>query len=360
MSPSPWGPEVRIHERPTLTFPQPTEVTAPAPAEARGLARDAVRLLVAGPHGVEHVRFRDLPRFLGPGDLVVFNDSATVPGELDAERTGHGPVVLHLATPLEDGSWVVEIRTAPDASRAVLDAAPGDRLSTGPVELELVEPYPRRGSSPSGHGNRLWRAAVHGPLFAHLTEAGRAIAYGYLPRRYPLSAYQTVFGVRPGSAEMASAGRGFTPALITDLVTRGISLAPVTLHTGLSSQEAGEAPQAERFAVPVPTARLVNTVREGGGRVVAVGTTVTRALESALGEDDRVRPAAGWTERVVTPSDPPRVVTGLVTGWHDPLASHLLLVEAVAGPVLAQRAYDEAVAGGYLWHEFGDAALLLP
>lgn len=342
------------------SFPAPTEVTAPAPAEARGLSRDAIRLLVGTAAGTTHAHFRDLPRFLDAGDLVVFNDSATVPGELDAERVGHGPVVLHLAAPLDDGSWVVEVRSAPHADRPLLDARAGELYEAGPVELALVEPYPRPDSSPSGRGNRLWRAAVSGPLFAQLTSTGRPIAYGYLPRRYPLSAYQTVFGVRPGSAEMASAGRGFTAELITDLVTRGVALAPVTLHTGLSSQEAGEAPQAERFAVPESTARLVNAVRDGGGRIIAVGTTATRALESAVDERGRVVARAGWTERVVTPQHPPQVVTGLVTGWHDPLASHLLLVEAVAGRDLAQRAYDEAVRGAYLWHEFGDAALLLP
>ncbi len=169
-----------------------------------------------------------------------------------------------------------------------------------------------------------------------------------------------MFSSLPGSAEMPSAGRPFTQAIVTDLVSRGVGVVPVTLHTGVSSQEAGEAPQAERFVVPDATARQVNAVRAGGGRVVAVGTTVTRALESAVDGHGRLVARSGWTERVVTPADPPRVVTGLVTGWHDPQASHLLLVEAVAGPALTQQAYDAAVAGGYLWHEFGDAALLLP
>ena len=168
-----------------------------------------------------------------------------------------------------------------------------------------------------------------------------------------------MFSTVPGSAEMPSAGRPFTRSLVTELVSRGVAVAPITLHTGLSSQEAGEAPQSERFEVTGATARLVNAVRAGGGRVVAVGTTVTRALESAV-VDDRLVARHGWTDRVVTPADPPRVVTGLITGWHDPQASHLLLVEAVAGPELTQRAYDAAVAGGYLWHEFGDSALLLP
>lgn len=342
-----------------MHFPLPTESTAPAPAEARGLARDAVRLLVASRDSVTHARFRDLPRHLGAGDIVVVNDSATVAAELDAEGP-HGPVVLHLATPLDERTWIVEVRTAVDAARAVLDAQPGDSFVAGPVGVTLRAPYPPTGSSPTGRGNRLWRACVEGPLDAHLERRGRPIAYGYLPRRYPLSAYQTVFSTRPGSAEMPSAARPFTQALVTELVARGVAIAPVTLHTGVSSQEAGEAPQAERFAVPEGTARLVNAVRAGGGRVVAVGTTVTRALESAVDEHGLVVARSGWTDRVVTPADPPQVVTGLVTGWHDPQASHLLLVEAVAGSELTQRAYEAAVAGDYLWHEFGDSALLLP
>ena len=166
---------------------------------------------------------------------------------------------------------------------------------------------------------------------------------------------------------MPSAARPFSPELVTRLVATGIGVAAVTLHTGVSSQEAGEAPQPEWFEVSATVARLVNATRAEGGRVVAVGTTVTRALESAVdgsdgdgGADVQLLARSGWTSRVVSRDDPPRVVTGLVTGWHDPEASHLLLVEAVAGQGLTQRAYDEAARGGYLWHEFGDSALLLP
>ncbi len=349
-----------LEERSSIHFDPDSEAVAPAPAEARGLSREDVRLLVASPDEITHARFRDLPEHLRAGDLVVVNDSATIPGEIDAEWRGRGPVVLHLATPLADGSWVTEVRTPVDAARAVLDAEPGDRFDAGPVGVTLIEPYPRTGSSPTGLGNRLWRAHVDGAVDTHLRRHGRPIAYGYLARRYPLSAYQTVFATRPGSAEMPSAARPFTHGLVTRLVSRGVAIAPVTLHTGVSSQEAGEAPQPERFSVPGSTARLVNAVRAGGGRVVAVGTTVTRALESAVADDGTVVARSGWTDRVVTPADPPRVVTGLVTGWHDPHASHLLLVEAVAGRELTQRAYESAVAEEYLWHEFGDAALLLP
>ena len=241
----------------------------------------------------------------------------------------------------------------------MLDARPGETIGVGELPMTLLAPYPRWHSSPTGRGNRLWRARVEGDLRALLDRHGRPIAYGYLDRRYPLATYQNVFAHVPGSAEMASAGRPFTEALLTRLVARGIGVAPVTLHTGVSSQEAGEGPQPEWYDVPATTARLVELTRDSGGRVVATGTTVTRALESAV-RDGVVSTSCGWTERVVTPADPPVVVDGLITGWHDAGASHLLLVEAVAGTALAQAAYDAALAAGYRWHEFGDSALLLP
>lgn len=351
-------------ETPTLRFE--ASDFAPQPAEWRGLARDEVRLLVGTADGIDHARFHDLPDHLGPGDVLVVNTSATLAGEVDA--TLHGTeVVLHVAARLDDGDRVVEVRSAPDAARAILDARPGDVLrvgGTGGARLTLSSPWPNgETSSPTGQGNRLWRARVRGDLDAVLARQGRPIAYGYLDRRFPLSAYQTVFGSRPGSAEMASAGRPFTPELVTRLVSRGVGFAPITLHTGLSSQEAREAPGPEWFEVPEATARLVNAARAarasgGRGRVIAVGTTATRAIESAV-VGDTVIAASGWTDRVITPRQPPRVVDGLITGWHDPHASHLLLVEAVAGRELAQTAYDAASAAGYLWHEFGDSGLLI-
>ncbi|MGJ9414167.1 S-adenosylmethionine:tRNA ribosyltransferase-isomerase [Aeromicrobium sp. CF4.19] len=354
---------------PLTRFDPPGGLTAPAPAEARGLDRDAVRLLVADGDRAVHAHFRDLADHLEPGDLVVVNASQTVAGEADA-RVGTGAarrdVVLHVAMDLRDGTWVVELRSAPDAGRAVLDAEAGQvvTLTDEPsATLTLLAPYPRGGSSPTGAGNRLWRAEHGGaePLRETLDRVGRAIAYGYLDRRYGLADYQTIFGTTPGSAEMPSAARPFTADVVTGLVSRGIAVAPIVLHTGVSSQEAGEAPQPEWFEVGEPTAELVNVTRARGGRVVAVGTTVTRALESAVPPGgSRVVASSGWTERIVTRQDPPRVVDGLVTGWHDPQASHLLLVEAIAGPGLTQLAYDAAVRERYRWHEFGDAALLLP
>jgi S-adenosylmethionine:tRNA ribosyltransferase-isomerase len=347
-----------LAEHSRVRFRVPDESTATAPPEVRGWSRDDVLLLVARPGGIEHHRFRDLPDLLEPGDLVVVNNSATVNGEIDGVRGGR-PIVVHAASRLDDGTWVVELRTSPDASDPILDAVAGEVIGVGELALTLIRPYPHEDSSPTGWGNRLWRATAEGDLRAFLERHGRPIAYGYLDRRYPLSAYQSVFASLPGSAEMASAGRPFTEALVTRLVSRGVGVAPITLHTGVSSQEAGEGPQPEWYHVAATTARLVELTRAWGGRVVAVGTTVTRALESAVLEGV-VRESWGWTNRVVTPAHPAVVVNGLVTGWHDAQASHLLLVEAIAGTGLAQAAYDGAVAGGYRWHEFGDSALFLP
>jgi S-adenosylmethionine:tRNA ribosyltransferase-isomerase len=347
-----------LTERSGVRFQMADESTAPAPPEVRGTARDDVRLLVARPHGLEHRRFQDLASELEPGDLVVVNNSATVNAEIDAVRAGL-PIVLHAAGRLDDGTWVVELRTAPAASAPILDAIAGDTIGVGELPVTLLAPYPHENSSPTGSGNRLWQARVEGDLRTLLDRHGRPIAYGYLDRRYPLSAYQSVFSRLPGSAEMASAGRPFTEELVTRLVARGIAVAPVTLHTGVSSQEAGEGPQPEWFHVPAATARLAELTRAHGGRVVATGTTVTRALESAVVEGV-VHESWGWTDRIVTPEHPALVVDGLITGWHDAQASHLLLVEAIAGTELAQAAYDGAVAGGYRWHEFGDSALFLP
>jgi len=347
-----------LTEHSGVRFSVPGESTAAAPPEVRGYSREDVRMLVARPSGLQHGSFSDLVDQLEPGDLVVVNNSATVNGEIDGVHRGR-PVVLHAATHLDLATWVVEIRTAPDASAPVLDAVAGETIGVGELPVTLLEPFPHAGSSPTRSGNRLWRAHVEGDLRTLLDRHGRPIAYGYLDGRYPLSAYQSVFGSVPGSAEMASAGRPFTDALITGLVTRGIGVAPITLHTGVSSQEVDEGPQSEWYHVPASTARLVELTRAHGGRVVATGTTVTRALESAVLEG-RIQEAWGWTNRVVTPEHPAVVVNGLITGWHDAEASHLLLVEAVAGTALAQQAYDSAVADGYRWHEFGDSALFLP
>ena len=351
-----------ITREPRTRFPPPADTTATEPPEQRGLRRDGVRLLVAAESGIVHTRFSRIGDQLRPGDVLVVNTSATMPGQLDGRR-GDEPVVLHVANRLADGTRVVELRTPPYAAAPVLDGLAGERIALpAGAAVELIAPYPEPGSSPTGEGNRLWRGRLQTPTRVgdYLQSHARPISYGYLRESYPIAAYQTIFALCPGSAEMPSAARPFSTELVARLVARGVIFAPITLHTGVSSQESHEGPQAEWFEVNATTADLVNAARQRDSRVIAVGTTATRAIESAATENGAIEPTSGWTELVITPDRPVRVVNGLVTGWHNPDASHLLLVESVAGPELTQRAYDAAVAERYLWHEFGDSGLLLP
>ncbi|WP_329215936.1 S-adenosylmethionine:tRNA ribosyltransferase-isomerase [Streptomyces sp. NBC_01485] len=347
----------------TLAVQVPEELSARVPAEQRGPGRDRgdVRLLVSRGTEVAHHAFRELPCLLRAGDLLVVNTSPTLAAAVNG-RIWHTRVVVHFSTRGDDGRWAVELRE-PDGKGTTRARAGGPvgaqvRLPGG-VRLVLEEPL-------SPGSGRLWWARVSpgGAVPGLLREHGRPIRYSYTERDQPLSVYQTVFAlpsaVGAGSAEMPSAARPFTAGLVAELVSRGVRFAPITLHTGVASAEVHEPPYPERFAVPEASARLINAVRAEGGRVVAVGTTAVRAVESAAGADGVVRARAGWTDLVVTPARGVRVVDGLLTGLHEPEASHLLMLEAVAGRASIDRGYDEALRGLYLWHEFGDVHLILP
>jgi S-adenosylmethionine:tRNA ribosyltransferase-isomerase len=343
---------------PRTRFERPPATDAVEPPEAHGVPRDGVKLLVAQASGITHSRFVDLADHLEPGDLLVVNNTATLPAAVDGCRDGDA-VAVHFSTALSDRVWVIELRPARNATGHLPDVRPGERVGLpGGAALVVGASYPREGVA----GSRLWRSrpVIEGDVMSYLARHGRPIRYAYVPRPWPLHRYQTVFARVQGSAEMASAARPFSTELVTSLIARGITIAPITLHAGVSSAEPGEPPTPEPFNVPPRTAQLVNLTRTTGGRVVAVGTTVTRALESAAVPGGVVRPSLGWTDLVVGPGQPVRVVDGLITGWHDAGGTHLLLLEAVAGPELVAAAYREAVAHGYLWHEFGDSALLLP
>jgi S-adenosylmethionine:tRNA ribosyltransferase-isomerase len=328
------------------------------PPEARGLRRDEVRLLVSvGDDAPVHAGFRDLPSFLGEGDLLVVNTSATVPAALDGVLHDR-PVVVHVSTALPGDLWLIEVRgPLAGGSSEPAFVAPGHAgssvvLRAGGV-VHLLAPF--TGSQ------RLWVASfdLDRAVVDHLGRYGRPIRYRYVPHDWPLATYQSVFARDPGSAEMPSAARPFTPDVVVDLVRRGVAIAPVLLHTGVSSLEGHEAPYPERYRVSSATASLVNAVHTAGRRVVAVGTTVVRALGTVTDDRGTVHPGEGWTELVVTPERPPRAVDGLLTGWHEPEASHLLMLEAVAGAPVIRDAYGAAHVAGYLWHEFGDSHLLI-
>jgi S-adenosylmethionine:tRNA ribosyltransferase-isomerase len=342
----------------TPAFALPSALEAREPPEARGVARDAVALMVARRAGgeIEHARFSDLPDLLHAGDLLVVNVSATLPAAIGARLSDGTRVRVHFASPAPHGGgerWILELRT-PDGAAPNRRAASGELRLDGGARVELLAHYLASG--------RLWLARVDAsePLPAYLGRHGEPIRYGYVPERWPLDAYQTVYAQHPGSAEMASAGRPFTAELITRLVAAGVQIAPITLHAGVSSPERHEPPLPERFAVSASTARLVNAVRAWGGRVVAVGTTVVRALESVASPQGTLRAGEGWTGLVITPDRGLRAVDGLLTGWHEPEASHLQMLRAAAGDELLRASYREALERGYLWHEFGDSHLILP
>jgi len=346
-----------------LDIEVPDELIADGPIEAEGRRRDEVRMLVAHRSTGElvHGRAADLPRFLTAGDLLVVNTSPTLPA---AVQSYDGSLIVHLSTDLGGGRWVVEVR-----ERCGLGSRPhpvdhGHVIALAGGAIARL----RRPHSPLVAGAaRLWEAdiATPVPVTAWLMGEGRPIRYGCAGTAWPLDAYQTLFASTPpddpglGSAEMPSAGRPFTPELVAALLAMGVVFAPITLHTGVSSLEAHEPPYAERYRVPATTARLVNEAHAAGHRVIAVGTTATRALETDA-RDGTAHAGDGWTELVITPQRGLEVVDGIISGWHEPEASHLLLMEAVAGRPLLEASYEAALAERYRWHEFGDIHLVLP
>ena len=330
--------------------------TAKAPPERRGVARDRVRLMVAHRQSgsIEHRIFDQLTDVLGAGDALVVNTSATIPAALRAIADDGTELRVHLASPLAEGLWSLEVRTPVYGG----GTSPGPNLE--PQALALPDRAVAHLLAKSTRSPRLWIAALEGitDLDRYLHVHGRPIRYLPGPD-WPLSDYQTIFATDPGSSEMPSAGRPFTTQLVTSLVAHGIAILPITLHTGVSSFEDDESPGEERFRVPAATAIAINALRSDGGQVIAVGTSVVRALETVARKDGTVQAGKGVTDLVVTPKTGILAVDGLLTGWHEPHSSHLRLLEAFAGKVFLHRVYDEALENRYLWHEFGDELLII-
>ena len=341
-------------KRVELEFARPPALQATAPASARGQARDEARLLVSTPNGHAHARFRDLPDLITPGDLLVVNESATIPASLPASSR-LGACLLNLSTHYGDNVWLAEPRWS-TSQPGPLPLVAGDRLDVAGIDVRLIAPYPGL--------PRLWFVHAGSDLNAALALVGRPIRYGYVDEAWELAHYQTVFSRVPGSAEMPSASYPFTALVVAGLQARGVKIAPIVLHTGVSSLEVEtdvveEHPlYPEPFEVSAATAEAVNATIQDGRRVIAVGTTVVRALESAW-DGAQVRAVTGFTRLYVHPQRGVHVVDGLITGLHDPVTSHLAMLYAIAGQPCVRGAYAEAVAAGYLWHEFGDSHLIL-
>jgi len=353
-----------------LHFELPAELEAGETPEARGLRRDQVRLMVSylDDDRVVHSRFTDLPRFLKAGDTLVINTSGTMNAALPATSTDGTPFTVHLSTRLPADLWVVELRSS-SGDEPVLDGKAGETLMLPEgASLVLQTPYLSRGEGP----NRLWISTLNLPvdLDEYLVRHGSPIKYRYVRESWPSGYYQTVYATEVGSAEMPSAGRAFTPELITRLVARGVQILPLVLHTGVASLEDDEPPYEEFYRVPAETAAAINTARGAGRRVVAVGTTVVRALETVTDEYGVTHPGEGWTDVFITPERGIRSVNAMLTGLHEPRSTHLSMLEALVTPASAcplatmgrkhlQVAYSEALDRGYLWHEFGDLHLIL-
>lgn len=351
----------------TLNFDLPPELEASRPPEARGLARDEVRLMVSyrADNSIIHSQFRRIGDFLGAGDLLIINTSGTMNAALNARRNDGTLLELHLSTHLPADLWIVEVRTRRGkTSQPFYDIHPGETLyladdATATLHMPYLDKRDLR-----SHGNhRLWIATLDLPsagLQDYLAEYGFPIRYSYVQEQWPLEYYQTVYVTEMGSAEMPSAGRAFTPELITRLIAKGVQIAPLLLHTGVASLESHEPPYEEYYRVPAETARIVNAARTAGKRVIAVGTTVIRALETVTDTDGTTHPGEGLTRVIITPERGIRSVNALLTGLHEPQATHLFMLEALANAEHLRLTYNEALHEGYLWHEFGDLHLILP
>lgn len=331
-----------------LDFVLPPQLEAHEPPEVRGDGRDDVRMIVSDRAAgtVVDAHFRELPEFLRPGDLLVLNTSGTLPAALTALRENGEEIALHWSTSLPGGLAVLEPRKIEGRAGEIL-TLPGASTAT------LLAPYRQ--------SRRLWiaRLDIGVPIADYLHRWGRPIRYPYVAHQFPLQAYQTVYARTEGSAEMPSAGRPFTRSMLACLRARNVGIARLLLHTGVASLESHEAPYEEWYEVPLRTAERVRKAKNEGGRVIAVGTTVVRALESSVDQNGDVVASRGWTDVVITPERGVRVVDGLLTGLHEPRASHLAMLEAIAGRATLEEAYGVALNRRYLWHEFGDLHLIV-
>lgn len=342
---------------PVFQFSLPPELEAREPAEYRGMRRDQVRLLVLPRFEGEviHTRFSALGELLRAGDLLVANKSRTVPGLLRANDQRGESVEVRLAQRRSDRSWdALLLRGREHIGRA------GMLLNFGQDLLARVDD--RRPDLPF-----LWQLHFNHcclDLLDRIYRLGEPVRYNYVKDALPIDLYQTVYAGEPGSVEMPSAGRAFTWELLLRLRRRGVGFASILLHTGLSSTRDDEVDAThpnyeEEFEVPESTARAVNETHRSGNRVIAIGTTAVRALETAARADGTIDPQRGWTRLHIDRTHRLLAVEGLITGLHEPHASHLDLLSAFVEPARLQAAYLAAIEHGYLWHEFGDMNLIV-
>jgi len=348
----------------TSPFHLPSALNADRPPERRGLARDRVRLLVLDRYtgNVTHTRFDGIAEYFEPGDLLVFNSSRTLPATL-AGRLGHSrsAVEVRLTELLPDGTWLALLLLQPAILRGKDVLTKGLRLDFGrELSCEVLEQDQRI--------PRLWklRFSKSGTEFLDsVYRIGQPVRYRYLSAPWRLSYYQNVYALQPGAAEMPSAGRAFTWRLLLQLRHRGVETAAITLHAGLSSYldndlDRQHLASEEEYWISEEAVAKIRRAKDSGRRIVAIGTTVVRALESIAAESGgEVRACHQYTQLRVTADYRLQIVSGLLTGLHEPEASHLDLLAAFVAPGMIYTAYNEAIEQRYLWHEFGDLNLIL-
>lgn len=342
---------------PVLRFSLPPELEAHEPPEHRGVRRDQVRLLVLPRFKGEfvHTRFDALGDFLRAGDLLVANTSRTLPGLLRAHDERGDPIEVRLAQRRTSDRWdVLLLNGRTHVGRAGMQLDFGQGLSAQIIQRQSDLPF-------------LWQLEFDRcctQLLDLIYRLGEPVRYTYVATALPIDLYQTVYANEPGSVEMPSAGRPFTWELLLNLRRTGVGFATLSLHTGLSStrDDAVDATRPnydEEFDIPQHTADLVNAAHQRGNRVIAVGTTVVRALETIARSNGMVVATRGWTRLHIDADHELRAVDALLTGLHEPQASHLDLLSAFVDPVRLQAAYLDAIDHRYLWHEFGDMNLIV-
>lgn len=353
-----------IKKNEALSFHLPQELECAKPTEERGLERDEARLMVSeiSTDKVDHTVFNQIGNFLSKGDVLAVNTSGTLKAAIETKANSWKKIRVHLSTKISNTQWVVELREiiGNKTQRIIGQPFISQLELIGGGSIHLIRPYYQKRSTEDHI--QLWIAEFNLPnsLADYLDKYGKPIKYNYVDKVYPQSYYQTVFAKEMGSAEMPSAGRAFTKNLVDSIKNKGIQIVPILLHTGVASLEMDERPYEEYYKVSKESAQLLNRARQNGRRIIAVGTTVVRALETVTDRQGTSHRGEGWTDIFITPQRGIYAVDGLLTGFHEPKASHLHMLEALAGKKHLGYTYQEAIKNNYLWHEFGDLHLILP
>ncbi len=342
----------------------PKNLECSIPTEIRGINRDEVRLMISNisTDNVQHDTFKNIVDYLNEDDVLVVNTSGTIKAAIPAKNKNNTFLQIHLSTQLKNKKWVAELREiSENNTQRYFGGQPNEiiELIHG-GSIRLIQPY-YSNSNQEDH-LQLWtiELIIEEEVSHYLEKFAQNIQYFNIKKNYPNSFYQTIFAKEFGSAEMPSAGRAFTQNVLDQLEKKGVEIIPILLHTGVASLEMNEKPYEEYFEISKKSATAINNARKKGKNIIAVGTTVIRAIETLTSSQKITSSGKGWTNIFITPERGVNGIDGLITGFHEPKASHLFMLEAITKRKHLEITYHEAVHHKYLWHEFGDLHLILP